>query len=289
MTIDPISLAITPVSLCLKDMRLAQGTGFFMAHVGPPEGYFLSLVTNYHVVTGFAPGKGRSPIGDRIRFEIRTRGSDPTQVRDTVYPLETKQGKPTWFASTSQPDADLAVVPLPLSQPHFETAPYAFDKAAIDLDLAPYPGEAVVVVGYPLGWRDRVNRLPLWKTGHIASEPQEEFDGKPRFLIDITGREGMSGSPVLAGHRDMYFPKTGAPKFGGSGALLGLFASTALQYPGNRPGSDDFPSGGPSGTAALGDRPELGFVWKARLITQVLEGLSWDTLVNDVFSDLPKL
>jgi hypothetical protein len=39
--------------------------------------------------------------------------------------------------------------------------------------------------------------LALWKTGHIASEPESDFMGKPVVIVDATTRPGMSGSPVI--------------------------------------------------------------------------------------------
>ena len=65
-----------------------------------------------------------------------------------------------------------------------------------------YPGQLVHAIGYPLGWKDRANKLPVWKAGHVASEPEEQFDSEPRILIDITGRLGLSGAPVIPGHRE---------------------------------------------------------------------------------------
>lgn len=36
-----------------------------------------------------------------------------------------------------------------------------------------------------------------WSTGHIASEPDKEFNGLPAFLIDCRARKGQSGSLVI--------------------------------------------------------------------------------------------
>jgi hypothetical protein len=40
--------------------------------------------------------------------------------------------------------------------------------------------------------------MPVWKTGHIATEPHVDFDeGIPVLLVDATARRGMSGAPVI--------------------------------------------------------------------------------------------
>jgi len=204
-----------------------------------------------------------------------------------TYPLETKSGKATWLTNPTYPRADLAVVPLPFNLVKFEVPPYCFDMSSVEYDIVPYPGEEVSVVGYPLGWRDKVNRLPLWKTGHIASEPGEDFDGQPRFLVDITGRQGMSGSPVLCGHRGIYYDKSDLPKMKGSGALLGVYASNALTFDDKEPTTEGLGEREPAAAFAAGDRPELGFVWKASLLREIYAGLNLPDFTNRIFSDLP--
>lgn len=287
MPLDHVSLSITPISLCLGNRRLSRGTGFFVGHTQGDGINFLSVVTNYHVLTGYPPQWGRSPLGDRINLEIREAGGSPNKVLTAAYPLETKSGKATWLTSRSHPKADLAVVPLPLGSIKFEVPPYCLGMNWVDYDIVPYPGEAVSVVGYPLGWRDKVNRLPVWKTGHIASEPEEDFDGEPRFLIDITGRQGMSGSPVIAGHQDLYFNRSRLPRMGGSGALLGVYASNALMFDDREPATEGWVSGAEPAASSLGDRPEIGFVWKASLLREIYSELNIEEFSKRIFADLP--
>lgn len=43
-----------------------------------------------------------------------------------------------------------------------------------------------------------VERLPIWLTGYIASEPNLDAEGKPLFYANVSGRAGLSGSPVIA-------------------------------------------------------------------------------------------
>jgi hypothetical protein len=56
------------------------------------------------------------------------------------------------------------------------------------------------IIGFPYGLVDRTNPncpLPVWKTGHIASEPLTDFQGEPRILIDSLTRPGQSGAAVF--------------------------------------------------------------------------------------------
>lgn len=57
--------------------------------------------------------------------------------------------------------------------------------------------ETVVTVGYPEGLRDKVNNLPIMRSGITATHPAYDFQGKPEFLIDLPCFQGCSGSPVF--------------------------------------------------------------------------------------------
>jgi hypothetical protein len=62
-----------------------------------------------------------------------------------------------------------------------------------------------IVIGYPEGLFVRHSAqsvLPIWKTGHIASEPSVYIDDVPKLLIDAATCEGMSGSPVYVRERN---------------------------------------------------------------------------------------
>ena len=54
----------------------------------------------------------------------------------------------------------------------------------------------VSIIGFPAGFTGPY-RFPIWKTGHIASDPDLDYAKRPMFLIDATTRGGMSGSPVV--------------------------------------------------------------------------------------------
>ena len=54
----------------------------------------------------------------------------------------------------------------------------------------------VSIIGFPLGLTSE-GAFPIWKSGHIASDPDLDYNGLPAFLIDATTRGGMSGSPVV--------------------------------------------------------------------------------------------
>jgi hypothetical protein len=87
--------------------------------------------------------------------------------------------------------------------------------------------------------------LAIWKTGHIASEPETDFQGEPVVIVDSTTRPGMSGAPVIVRQLTM----TGAPF---AARLVGIYA-------------------GRIGILNDGKDSALGQVFKARLIREILE------------------
>jgi hypothetical protein len=57
--------------------------------------------------------------------------------------------------------------------------------------------EEVLFVGYPSGYYDRRNHLPIIRRGTTATSPFGDFNGEPAFLIDAPVLPGSSGSPVF--------------------------------------------------------------------------------------------
>lgn len=80
----------------------------------------------------------------------------------------------------------------------------SFDDAS-DLDRTKiYSGERVLFVGYPIGFYDVKNFLPVCRTGTIASIPSVDFNGLPQILIDAQVFPGSSGSPVFTVNNGRY-------------------------------------------------------------------------------------
>jgi hypothetical protein len=117
------------------------------------------------------------------------------------------------------------------------------------------PTSSATLLGYPYGFFDTKNMLPVWKTGHVASEPQVDFQGKPAFLVDVSAFPGMSGSPVLAVANGVYEDDQEIMRTGRVIRLLGVFSSMPV-IRSEQPGVAD---------TSL----QLGYVWKAALIADL--------------------
>ena len=60
-----------------------------------------------------------------------------------------------------------------------------------------YAGQKVVFIGYPKGFFDNINFLPVMRSGFIASIPAVDFQNRKQLLIDAHVFPGSSGSPVF--------------------------------------------------------------------------------------------
>lgn len=131
------------------------------------------------------------------------------------------------------------------------------------IDYSYLVGDDAYVLGFPRGM-DALG-FPVWKKATIASEPYLDIEGLPKILIDTATREGMSGSPVISMRRGLITPsgKIGNDSyFGEAMNLIGIYSGR------------------------IGDDPlgaQLGVVWKARVIDEIIDGrfyarLPWDVV-----------
>ena len=78
-------------------------------------------------------------------------------------------------------------------------------------------GSEIIFIGYPRGFYDVVNNLPLLRKGVIASVPNVDFNGKGQVVIDAHIFPGSSGSPVFV-------------NWDGSYSLLGVISGGVRRY-----------------------------------------------------------
>lgn len=78
-------------------------------------------------------------------------------------------------------------------------------------------GQKVIFIGYPQGFYDVKNHLPVARFGTIASIPSIDFNGEKQILIDAPVYPGSSGSPVFFQYTD------------GTYRLLGIISSAPIR------------------------------------------------------------
>ena len=193
INIDPLSLPSLLVSTSVNGNSLGSATGFAVAKNGK---HF--LITNWHVAAGRHPDTNQpcSPTGgipDQIVIVHHLkRGLGQWSV--FAVRLYDSQNNPRWLEHSLGHQIDVVAIPLdPLPS---EVQTYPMDLTLANVDLIPEPGMPVFIIGFPLGITVS-GALPVWKTGHLASDHDVDYGQKPAFLIDATTRGGMSGSPVV--------------------------------------------------------------------------------------------
>jgi hypothetical protein len=238
---------------------LGTASGFFYTST---KGTFFT--SNWHVVAGRNPHtrkalNANAAIPDRLRLHVPMNLGTESQMmvrwQEFFLPLyaDEEHRQAAWLVHpVHRQDFDVAIVPIGGLN---ETILMSANDPQLDLDdLRLYPSMDVYVIGYPRGMFGGA-KLPIWKRGSIASEPDFDIDGKPLFYIDAATREGMSGAPVYAQEVGLWAPK-GVTEL--AKQVIGKGRSFVGVYGGRIGADDEF-------------KAQLGLVWKASGLLEIVE------------------
>jgi hypothetical protein len=279
---EQASLITTPIKLFRGNDLVSQGTGFFVAHWYGEQSVLL-LVTNFHVLTGFAPTERKVAIGDNIEFNLHISNNNPEKVKNFRFPLFTKEGKPVWLINEENKEADLAIIPMPVEVYQEADMVNCINEKWSTNHLKVRTTTRTSVVGYPYGYYDTKNSLPIWKTGSIASEPDIDFEGKKLIVLDISAFPGMSGAPVFAIAHGMYETEAGGMQGGSIKKFIGIYAS--MQMLTKNKFLEQLINQIPVGIIDQ-ESLQLGHVWKASLIFDVLNKFEINTYTENILRKL---
>ena len=243
INIDPISVIPLQVESFLDDDRLMSSTGFIVSDQG--NNY---LITNWHVVTCRSPSDNQPllPTGQadpnrlKIWYHVKNKLGNWTQISEDL--LDHKSGTKKWIEHPNGSNIDVVALPISVNN---NVGTYCLDLNLSKIDLIIAPSEPVSIVGFPFGLSS-VGKFPIWKTGHIASDIDLNYNGDPKFLIDATTKPGMSGSPVFAKRIGMQKTSTGLNMGGDSTKFLGIYSGRIL------------------------DDSDVGVVWKPEILDSIL-------------------
>jgi hypothetical protein len=201
--------------------QASVGTAFSFAYSVTPTRTVPFLVTARHVVEDVAKGwltfnagaNGSPELGAPITIEISDfdrmwRFHPERQIDIAVTPLA------PWLRRFQEAKAgDVFLRPL-----HPGMIPTAEQAKEIDAI------EEVLFIGYPKGFWDTTNCLPIVRRGITASPFGVDFDGQRQFLIDAPVYPGSSGSPVVLWNPGGFPMKSGGWSVGSRCFLLGVLA-----------------------------------------------------------------
>lgn len=240
--------ALSARSLYLKLMHNGQpisgATGFVVQDARQNF-----LVTNWHVLSGRDPDtnqplavSGVTPDAITIVHHGLEAG---TWLEKTELLLDSAKN-PRWLEHPRGRLVDVAILPLAAVDSSVQV--YPFDLGLADTNMVAEVAMPVSIIGFPLGLSGP-GMLPIWKTGHIASEPELDYKEQPVFLIDATTRGGMSGSPVVLRLSGGFKTRSGNAMMSMSGhstRFLGVYSGR------------------------IGGDTEIGQVWRPTVILEIL-------------------
>lgn len=255
--INSLSICSVMLEMYFGDQLLAKGTGWFWRL---SDG--VALVTAWHNFSGLhhtmrKPISRLGGVPDRVRYRYMARS--PQQFQDAEVPLylDGERTQPRWFVHpTCGSYFDMAFLGL-----HMTGGDVACVNDTIPIMRSSgHPGYDVFAVGYPQGVR-MVGVFPVWKRGTIASNPDFPVEGLPKFYVDMAGRGGLSGAPVYRVQQGVVIEETAEGKsfrVGNKVEFLGLYSGRA---------ADQLPP-----EAKSGESTDLGFVWQAKFVEEMLNG-----------------
>lgn len=244
INIDPLSCNSLYLTIKNNEDMLGMATGFIVEKENVNY-----LVTNWHVLSGRHPEtnkilnpKGLVPLEVLIWHHSKNLGTWILKAEK----LYTDSGEKRWKEHKLGRKID--IVALPLENLPNDIQLYPFNLSLANTDIRVEIATPVSIIGFPLGL-SAGGKFPIWKTGHIASEPDINYNGEPIFLIDATTRGGMSGSPVIFRSRGQYKDIKGNTiiSAGTTTRFLGI-------YSGRLPRDS-----------------EIGRIWKSYLIEEILK------------------
>ncbi len=242
--IDKMYLRVAKILTFAGSRPMTNASGFFYLHQK-----FLYLVTARHVVIDEVAGH----CPDRLRVSLHSDAADPQQRSDVEIPLYLG-GVPQWFQHP-QYGSGVDVVAVTINDPHVlrthDVSTFCRDDILYRNETLPL-GQNVLILGFPLGFHDTLNNLPIVRSATIASSFSHPFKGEPYCLTDARLHRGMSGSPVIVKtpHRS-----SGIDKHLSNWRLLGIHSSS-LDVSDRDPSQDE--------------RLALNTTWYASLLPEML-------------------
>lgn len=239
--IQAASLCCTPIevrSLDGLDTSLGHGSAFFYRHLGQPY-----LITCWHVISGRNTFTGDYLSKDniepkRLRFfvptiELRNDASNYGRTEVTVTLDDEPLVGPPIIDGLIM---DVAAIRLRDPLPSFMDERTGVERDRPTLQLTSlYLNEVTSrstrsrasddcsVVGYPLQNYEGM-RLPIWKSGKLASDTNIGVGEQPMFFVDCATTKAMSGSPVIRVERNPHLTPDGRLLMAETFDLIGVYA-----------------------------------------------------------------
>jgi len=266
-TIKEQLLFTTVHLMCFKEETImSTGTGFIFEYEKPGN-KFHYIITNKHVIEGM----------DKIVIEFNERIEDKPRLGEKLTINITKVEK-AWFLHPDE-NIDLAILLIsPILNTMAENNQYPFFKV-LTKSIIPTNEkitnyidaiEQVIFIGYPRAIYDKINLLPIVRTGITASPFEVDFDNMPIFLIDGSVFPGSSGSPVFICDVGGFPSKNGGFVIGDRLFFLGVLGAAFCKSDENIIEEKIIPVSIKQYVKTK-EMIDLGIVYKSKLIPELIE------------------
>ncbi len=215
--IDPLYIATSRLVGLRGNQDITSATAFFWTDNGRTF-----VVTNKHVILGDDFANPRPLTSIRLRCHTTANLNVSNDIDVSLF----NGSSPIWLEHNN---ARVDVVVIPAGPTIFAgLAIHSFSSASLPMaNLVIGPGEPLAIIGYPLGFYDQVNNLPVVRSASLASAYRVPFNGLPMFITDAKLHRGTSGAPVVFIARGSWVTTEAAMNVGPlPPILLGINSST---------------------------------------------------------------
>ncbi|MBI5466031.1 MAG: trypsin-like peptidase domain-containing protein [Candidatus Kerfeldbacteria bacterium] len=175
------------------------GTGFLVQKKVDDTKVKHLLFSNKHVFWG-KKDKDNKTASKKIRITFHKKENDGSYRLGNVNKAEINiyRGEDYYYEHPEQ-QTDVACINVSNAYNLFPVGMRSLElDKFIDFNFTDiFAGQRIIFVGYPKGFFDDLNFLPVARCGSIASIPAVDFRGKKQLLIDAQVFPGSSGSPVF--------------------------------------------------------------------------------------------
>lgn len=232
--------------------EMSIGTGFCFGYEDKQGEMTSFIVTNRHVVANYLCGC--------LYFHKELDGA-PSFQPAIKCPVASWNA---WFCHPD-PSVDVAILPtenniLGMGNPFTRLV----SSSLLLNDDEPHPLAEIFFIGYPDGLWDEAHALPIARRGITASFINQDYNGRPCFLIDASVFSGSSGSPVFLLSSKLSSREPGTISWGKRCYFIGVVAETQLTL------AQTLKVNVPQQTLPA-EHLNLGIVFKARTVIETIE------------------
>jgi len=190
------NVLISSIVFSVAQLKPTPSASDSLSDSGSATGFFyernnrLFLITCKHVLLD----EGHIPTKLTMKLHIKD-SKDLSELGVLSFNLYDEDRAPIWFENDRD---DIAIIALDKNQITSVFNISAFSsKNHLPEDALIVPAEDVFLIGYPLGFFDKSNNLPIFRHANIASHFGVPYGGDQIFLTDGKLHEGLSGAPIV--------------------------------------------------------------------------------------------